>query len=470
LKKERRASKLIDCFDQEKVKGDLPVPCELMMIVIAFAPLFSKPVFRHLQVLIQGAILAPSSRTVASALRVMGKSEEKNFQNYHRVLNRAQWSCLSAAVILLKLLVKVFVPCGTILLGMDDTIERRRGEQIKAKGIYRDPVRSSHSHFVKASGLRWLCLMLVVEVPFAKKVWALPFLSVLCPSERYDKERGVRHRKLTDRARQALLLIARWLRGRKIVVVADSSFAALDLLHSVKEKVTIVTRLRLDAALYEPVADRKKGQLGRPRKKGTRLPTLQQVADRPQTTWERVSIPEWYGNGEREVEITSRTCVWYHIGKEAVPLRWVLLRDPQRKFETQALLCTKLEAEPKQIISWFIKRWQLEVTFAESRRHLGIETQRQWSDKAIARSTPCLLGLYSVVTILAQKLAQEKKLSLRTSAWYEKEEATFSDAIAAVRRYLWADQHFQTSKNEAEMIKIPRAFVERLTDTLCYAA
>ncbi len=446
------------------------MPCELLVIVIAFAPLFSKPVFCHLQVLIQGAILAPSSRTVASALRVMGKSDEKNFQNYHRVLSRDEWSCLSAASILLKLLVKVFVPFGTIIIGMDDTIERRRGEKIKAKGIYRDPVRSSPSHFVKASGLRWLCLMLVVEVPFAKRVWALPFLSVLCPSERYDKERGVSHRKLTDRARQALLLIARWLTGRQIVVVADSSFAALDLLYSVKEKVTVVTRLRLDAALYQPVAERKKGQSGRPRKKGKRLPTLHQVSAHPKTTWERVSIPDWYGSREQEVEIASGTCVWYHIGKEAVPIRWVLIRDPQGKFETQALLCTKLEAEPKQIIGWFIKRWQLEVTFAESRRHLGIETQRQWSDKAIARSTPCLFGLYSIVTILAQELAQEKKLSLRTSSWYEKEEATFSDAIAAVRRYLWAAQHFQTSKNEAEMIKIPRAFMERLTDTLCYAA
>jgi len=446
------------------------VPCELLMIVIAFAPLFSKPVFQHVQVLVQGAILAPSSRTVASALRVMGKADGKNFQNYHRVLNRAEWSCLRAAAILLKLLVKVFVPCGSILIGMDDTIERRRGEQIKAKGIYRDPVRSSHSHFVKASGLRWLCLMLVVEVPFAKRVWALPFLSVLCPSKRYHQERGVSHRKLTDRARQALWLLARWLPGRELVVVADSSFAALDLLYSVKEKVTVVTRLRLDAALYEPVADRQKGQLGRPRKKGHRLPTLQQVADNPQTQWERVSIPDWYGSGEREVDITSGTCVWYHIGKEAVPIRWVLLRDPQGKFETQALLGTKLEAEPQQIIGWFIKRWQLEVTFEESRRHLGIETQRQWSDKAIARSTPCLFGLYSVVTILAQELAQQKKLSLRRSAWYEKEEATFSDAIAAVRRYLWAAQHFQTSKNEAEMIKIPHAFLERLTDTLCYAA
>jgi hypothetical protein len=446
------------------------MPCELLAIVIAFAPLFTKSVFCHVGVLIQGAILSPASRTVASCLRVMGLEDEKNFQNYHRVLNRDEWSSLEAARILLKMLIKVFVPVGPILIGMDDTIERRRGEKIKAKGIYRDPVRSSHSHFVKASGLRWLSFMLLVEVEFAKRVWALPFLSVLCPSERYDEQRGVRHRKLTDRARQAILLIARWLVGREIVVVADSSFSALDLLYAVKERVTVITRLRMDAALYEPAPERKKGQNGRPRKKGTRLPTLQQVADNPKTKWEKVLINNWYGDGEREVEVTSGTCVWFHVGKEAVPIRWVLCRDPWGKFETMGLLCTNLEVEALQIVKWFIKRWQLEVTFEESRRHLGIETQRQWSDKAIARTTPSLFGLYSIVTLLAQELAQEKKLTTRTSAWYEKEAATFSDAIAAVRRYLWAFQYFQTSKIETEMIKIPRAFIERLTDTLCYTA
>jgi len=446
------------------------MPCELLAIVIAFAPLFTKSVFPHVQVLIQGAILAPASRTVAAALRVMGLSKDKNFQNYHRVLNRSQWSGLKAAAILLKMIVKAFAPFGTILIGVDDTIERRRGDKIKAKGIYRDPVRSSHSHFVKTSGLRWLSFMVLVEVPFAKKVWALPFLTVLCPSERYDKERGVSHRKLTDRARQAILLIARWLLERDLVLVADSSFAALDLLSAVKKKVTVVTRLRMDAALYEPAAKRTQGQKGRPPKKGKRLPTLQQVADSSKTKWTRLAISDWYSSGNREVEISSGSCVWYHSGKDAVGIRWVLIRDPKGKFETQALLCTNEDAEAEQIIRWFIKRWQLEVTFEESRRHLGIESQRQWSDKAIARSTPCLFAMYTLVTLLAQELSNEKKLVIRKAAWYEKEAATFSDAIAGARGYLWEFQHFQTSRNEAEMIKIPRAFLERLTDTLCYAA
>ena len=246
------------------------MPCELLNFVIAFAPLFSQPVFARVKVLLTGAILSPVSRTVTNALRVMGLSQEKHFENYHRVLNRAQWSSLKGSQILLHLWVKTFGLSGELVIGFDDTIERRRGEKIKARGIYRDAVRSSKSFFVKVSGLRWLSFMLLTEVPFACKVWALPFLTVLCPSERYDKERGIRHRKLTDRARQAILLIKRWLPQWDLVFVGDSSFAALDLLNSVCDEVTVVSRLRLDAALYRKARARRKGQLGRPRKKGKR--------------------------------------------------------------------------------------------------------------------------------------------------------------------------------------------------------
>ena len=302
------------------------MPCELMNLVIAFAPLFSKPVFQRVKVLLVGAILSPASRTVTNALRVMGLSRDKHFQNYHRVLNRAEWSCLTGSRILLKLLIKVFGLGNEIVIGFDDHLERRWGKQIKARGIYRDAVRSSDSFFVKASGLRWMSFMLLTEVPFAHKVWALPFLTVLCPSERYHQERGMRHRKLTDRARQAILRIWRWFPEKQLIFVGDSSYAAIDLLNAVREKVTLVTKLRLDAALYEVAPEKKSGQIGRPRKKGQRLPTLKEVSENPDTIWERVLV-NWYGV-EKEIEIVSGMCVWFHVGKEAVPIRWVMVRDP----------------------------------------------------------------------------------------------------------------------------------------------
>ena len=282
------------------------MPSLLMKFVIAFEPLFSKPVFKRVKVLVMGAIVAPRSRTVTNALRVMGLSREKHFQAYHRVLSRAVWSSLRGSRILLELLRKAFIKGTELVIGFDDTVERRRGKQIKAKGIYRDAVRSSGSFFVKTSGLRWLSFMLLTEVPFAKRVWALPFLTVLCPSERYDRTRGIRHRKLTDRARQAILTIKRWLPDFDLVFVGDSSFAVLDLLTAVKDQVTVVSRIRLDAALYKRAAAKKPGQMGRPRKKGLRLPTLQAIIDNPKTKWKRLQIKHWYGEKDREIAHRQR--------------------------------------------------------------------------------------------------------------------------------------------------------------------
>ena len=247
-------------------KGPMPtLRSEYTTILTAFAGLFSKRVWQQCKILLLGAILAPGQRTVTATLRIMGLSAEKHFQNFHRVLNRAIWSSREASRVLLGLLVAAFAVHGPVVLGLDDTIERRRGAKIKAKGIYRDPVRSSHSHFVKASGLRWLSLMLLAPIPWAKRVWALPFLTVLAPSERYYEKRKRAHKKLTDWARQALLQVRRWLPGRKLVVVMDAGYAAIDFLWQVAKlahPITLIARFRLDAALYAPAPKRKPGQNG----------------------------------------------------------------------------------------------------------------------------------------------------------------------------------------------------------------
>jgi hypothetical protein len=454
------------------------LPNAMIQVLAPFVPLFSKRVWRHAQVLLAGAILAPGKRTVTAALHAMGLAQSKQFHRYHRVLNRAVWSGREAARVLLGLLVGTFVPDGEpLVIGVDETLERRWGAKIVAKGIYRDPVRSSHEHFVKASALRWLCLTLLVPIPWAGRVWALPFLSLLAPSERYAEEHGKRHKKLTDWARQSLLLVRRWWPEREIVAVADSGYAAialLDRLASLSRPIAMVTRLRLDAALYEPAPPRYPGQIGRPRLKGKRLPNLAVVAEDPRVLWRPITVADWYGCGERAVEVVSKTAVWYHTGLPPVPLRWVLVRDPQGLFATQALLCTDLTAEPERIVSWFVLRWQMEVTFQEVRRHLGVETQRQWSELAIRRTTPALLGLFSLVTLFAhQRMAQTAgAASVRRAAWYRKAHPTFADALALVRKELWAQEEatFYGSRRGAEMAKVPRAFVERLTEALCYAA
>jgi hypothetical protein len=448
------------------------LPSTFAPIILAFAPLFFNGVWRRAQVLFLGALLAPGKRTVTSALQVMGLSHEPHFQFYHRVLNRTVWSCRRAGLILLRLLMAAFVPTGPLVLGLDDTIERRWGPKIAARGIYRDPVRSSDSHFVKTSGLRWISLMLLAPIPWAGHIWALPFLTALAPSQRYWEDRQLRPKTLIDWARQLVLQVQRWVPTRTLVLVTDGGFAALDLLTRLAGRprpVICITRLRLDASLFRPAPRRKKGAKGRPRLVGTRLPSLQQVLTNPRTVWQRLKFRHWYGEGQRQVEIVSGTAVWYHGGRPPLPIRWVLVRDPKGKFAAQALLCTDLSRSPRQILEWFLLRWQVEVTFQEARAHLGVETQRQWSDLAIARTTPVLLGLFSIVTLLAHRLARRGTLPVYQTAWYAKQKATFSDAIALVRERLWRHTRPFTSRSKRAVITIPRALFAGLSHAACHA-
>jgi len=449
------------------------LPEAIITVLRQFELAFSERVWEWAKILLVGAILAPGKRTVTSALRVIGLSRERQFQTFHRVLNRDRWSSRQLSGILLRVLLRAFMPPDRpLVLGLDDHIERRRGAKIAAKGIYRDPVRSSKSFFVKTSGLRWVCLLLLAPIPWAQRVWALPFLTVLAPSERYHQERKMVHKTLTDHARQMIAQVRRWLPNRQIVVTADSSYAVLELLAAcagLAQPVTLVTRLRLDAALYEPAPAREPGTKGAPRKKGERQPSLAQRLSDPRTVWERHTV-QWYGGTTRQVDLASGTAVWYHSGKPVVPLRWVLIRDVLGQFEPQALLSTDQEVAAPQIVEWFVLRWQVEVTFEEARAHLGMETQRQWSDLAILRTTPALLGLFSLVTVFAHQLLQGQVLTVRQAAWYQKALPTFSDTLALVRRELWPVSISWMSGAKDDVVIIPKLLFDRLTDTLAFAA
>jgi len=264
-------------------------------------------------------------------------------------------------------------------------------------------------------------------------------------------------------------MVKRWVPERPIVVVADSSFAALELLDAARHELCMITRLRLDAALYDPAPERILGRPGRPRHKGARQPTLKAVSTCETTTWRSVMLSQWYGQGNKVVEIATGTAVWYSKALPTVPLRWVMVRDPQHKLEPQAFLCTDETVEPEQILAWFIRRWQIEVTFEEARAHLGMETQRQWSSRAIARTTPAILALYSIVTLTAKQLVPKDDVMTRHAAWYAKDSPTFSDTIALVRRSLWSEEIYSGSRDQRDTLKIPRALFDRLTETICYA-
>jgi DDE superfamily endonuclease len=438
-----------------------PLPEAIILVLAPFAPLFSERVWLHASGLLLGAILTPGPRTVTGALRVMGLALERHFTNYHRVLNRATWSARHGSRILLGLLVTRLVPPGaTIVLGADDTVERRSGRKIRAKGCYRDAVRSTQKHVIRCFGLKWVSMMLLVPVPWSRRVWALPFLTALCWPAGKDTRR--RHKTSVDWVRQMMKQVRRWLPGRLLVLVVDGGFAAVSLaLACVKQHVTMVSRLRWDAALYHPPAPQPPGKRGPKPTKGKRQRTLQSWAERSDTPWETVEVV-WYGGQLKTLWVFSRSALWYTPRLPPVAIRYVLVADPEGKLRMEAFFCTDLEATPVQILQWVVMRWSVEVTFEEGRTHLGLETQRQWSDQAIARTTPVLLALFSLVTVLTLKLSHGGEIPVPVTAWYRKTEPTFADCLALVRRHLWRARYLVNSAPEPEFMQFPREVFELL--------
>jgi len=440
----------------------------------AFAPHFSRQrTWEKARLLVIGTLLTNGRRVVTAALRTLGLQNTASFNQYHHVLSRAVWSPLAVAQTLLRLLLKTFCSAGEpLLFGIDETIERRWGAKISARGIYRDAVRSSQSQFVKASGLRWISVMLLTPISWAGRVWALPVLTALAPSARYYEALKRQPKTLLNRALQLLKVLKRWLPGYDIVVIGDGTYAAIDFLYSCQQLgVTFITRLRMDAALYDP-APAYSGR-GRPRKKGARQPTLKVRLHDADTVWHMVELA-WYDGQKRQMQLATGTALWFHNGKPAVLIRWVLVRDPTGTYDPIALLCTDVQRIPQWIVSCFVKRWQLEVTFEETRRHLGVESQRQWSDAAINRTTPVLLGLFSWVTLVVEQLrCTGETIPIRQSAWYVKNRPTFADAMALIRWHLWRQLELETflmSGENPDMRKVSRDFLDSLIQALCYAA
>ena len=423
-------------------------PPEFSAIISVFSPLFSNKIFERADQLLLGCILTHGKRTVCGVLRTLGLKDIPNWDKYHRVLSRAKWSPLACSSALLQLLLKSFIKTNTLVFGIDETLERRWGKKIKAKGIYHDAVRSSKSFFVKCTGLRWICVMLITPISWANRIWALPFLTVLAPSERYHQQMGKQHKTLSEWAKQICYLLHRWLPDFQLVMLGDGTYAVMELLFAAPINLTWIVRFRLDARLHDFPPPYIKGQRGRPPQKGKRQPALhQRVADK-QTKWIPVIFSKWYEQENKKVFITSGTAIWYRAGKPQVPIRWVLITDPDGNFDPIAIACTNLDLSAIQIIEFYLQRWQVEVTFEEVRAHLGVETQRQWSDNSIARTTPVLMALFSMITLWADQLVRMQKLTVFQTAWYFKPYPTFSDAVASVRYRIWHFQlYLQSQKN-----------------------
>lgn len=446
----------------------MALPEAILPVVAPFRPLFTAPTWRRLMILLTGTLLAHGRRTVCAALRLSGEADNAHWSSFHQVLNRARWSPLAASRCLLLLIVSTLLPAGAVIeIAIDETLERRWGPQIHKRGHYRDSALSSRHQSVSSPGLRWIVMAVVVSVPFCPQPWALPFLAVLATTPGVSEQFGLRHHTVGDRARQMVRLVHRWLPDRSICVLGDMAYSCLELgVQAASCGVTLITPARLDSVLHAappPPEQRRRG--GKPQVIGARLPSLETILVDPATVWQQSQFA-WYSQGQRAVEWCTGTALWYRVGHPPLPIRWVLTRDPQGKSPVKALLCTDQALSAATIIRTLMHRWPLETTFEESRAHLGIETQRQWSDLAIERTTPLLFGLYSLVALAGVQVQRAGSLLVEQTAWYHKAHATFHDVLVSLRRQIWLAECNQTSRLDPDA----RLLLPSRLDRLLYAA
>lgn len=419
----------------------LDLPPAILHVFSLFAPLFSRPVYRNALHLFIGHILSKGRRTVTDLLRTLKLHRIKNFSKFHWVLSGAKWSGLKATQILFTTLIKVF-PSTEIVIPIDTHMERRKGEKIKGLGRQRDAVRSTKNKKVLTTGLLWLVASITVKVFGCTGYWALPFFSQLIPPKRplsssrnkSDLKPGKRHKTLTQWTVQLVRVIQKWIKGIPFVIVADSAFACHAIAHAcVNANGALVSRMRMDARIFN-FPDQTKRRRGRPLLVGKRCPLFSDYISDEKIAWETLVV-NWYGGKEKELLVHTGTHLWYAYGIPPLPIRWVLIKDPHNESEAVVLFSTDTTHTPQRIIEIFVSRWSIEVTFEESRRHLGIETQRQWSDKGIERTTPCILGSFSIIVLMAQKLSQETKgeIPVEETSWYNKNHVTFSDVLRYVK-------------------------------------
>jgi hypothetical protein len=444
----------------------------IVQLLAPFAVALTRPALAKLAWLVQGGILAPGRRTVCAALAACGRGASPHFTTFHRFFNRDRWSTLHLSHLLLILLVAAFLATDEpLVILVDETVERRQGKRIAYQSWFRDPVRSEGARKVPCRGLRWFCACLLVRVPWSARPWALPFFVVPVLAEKVCQRLGKKPRSHIGWTQALVSRLERWFPGRPIVVVGDGNFMAIELFERCppgRAATTLVTRMRLDQALYAFPEPKAKGRHGRQPKKGARQQSPRERLTDPHTGWQWVTLA-WYGE-HRRVALATGVALWYTPRHDPVPLRWVLVRPlphAPHPFKPAALASTNPRLSALEIVQRYLSRWNIEVTFAELRAHLGFETQRHWSTRAIGRVTPCLFGLFSLVVLLAKRWHPER-LPGREVSWYRKEEATFSDALAAVRRQLWSPESV-TSASRSELCLMPRALLASLQHVASYS-
>ncbi len=443
-------------------------------LIYPFSVAFTRPTFQRVGLLIVGAILALRHRSITAILRAVGPLAKGHFSDFHRVLCCRVWSCWPLGRVLAAMILELIPDDQPVIVPADDTSTRHTGKRVYGKARHHDACRSTHSHVVWIWGHKWVVLAINVKFGFARRAWALPVLCALYRSEQHNSAEGRRHKTTIRLAMQLLAALIHWFPQRKFILVGDGGLSSHELArfcHRHRRHVTLISRFYANANLYElPAPKRPCGRkTGRPRVKGAKLPKPKDTVRRSKRGGKRFTV-NWYGGGPRNVELTWGEGYW-HKAKHSgglVPVRWVLVHDLSGTHRDEYLFSTDPTLPPEQIVSLFTARWSIEVTFQEVRAHLGFATLRNWSRKSVLRTAPCLLGLFSLVSLIFARASKGKTPKTASTAWYHKAEPTFSDAITAVRRLCWQEV-LRRPDHHAGITKLPTRLKLLLLDHLSRA-
>jgi hypothetical protein len=452
------------------------LPKQAQSFFETFSSVFRRPTFLRFAILLLAAVLTVGSRTVANVLRTAGLLAPGDPSSYHRFFSCRRWSLLGLGRRLAGWILDHLVPAGAVYLAADDTVDEHPGDKVFGKGCHRDAVRSSHRYTAFRWGHKWLVVFVLVRVPGASRLWALPIFVILCHSEKEDNKHGRRHQTPAQRLLQAVLVLRRWFPDREFILAADGGFASHELTSRIvrlAKKTTYVSRFYPKAGLYDPPPavvlkpNGKRPTAGRSRVKGDKQDTPEQVvAKAKERTRLKVS---WYGGEERQVEVVSATGHWYKAGQGLAQVRWVYVHDLTGTHRDEYFYSTDVAMTAKQIIETYTRRWNAETTFQEMRSYVGLETTRGRKKETVLRAAPCLFGLYSVVVCL-YLLTPEKYRAKGGVRWSGKEEVTFSDAISVVRKWLWVEWVFASAGQKQTFENLPEEFQGLLLGGLAPAA
>ena len=427
------------------------------------------PTARRFLALMLGAILTTGRRTISNLLRALRGLAPGHPSSYHRVFSRRRWSLWPLARGLADLILRHWVPDGSVSLAGDDTVDEHRGAHVYGKGRHRDPVRSTHSYTAYRWGHKWVVLAILVRFPFATRPWALPVLVALYRSPEWDRQHGRPHKTPAQLLRQLVALLLHWFPGRHFTLTGDGGYGSHEMArfaHRHRRRLTLVSRFVADAQLYEPppvITGPRPAH--RPRKKGAKQPTPAATVATTAPADRTACNVSWYGGGRRDIEVVTGTGNWHRNGEGLVPLRWVHVRDRTGTHRDDYLFGTDPEMAATGVVETYTGRWSIETTLQEMRAYLGLETTRGWKEATVLRLAPCLFGLFSVVAVLYALLPARTRAAGQV-AWPGKAETTFSDAITAVRRWLWVDWVFANHGFDGAFSKLSRPFQEALLSAL----